>query len=150
MRKPVLFLLVAILAAACQPAATPQSAVLPAMWKPISGQPHVLVESPAGSVNDLLGIWIFTLKFQFRADGTTRLYRGSDNNPDLVDEGSYTFDAGKLTFTRTAACKDPATYEAHVTKQDGKPVWLRLNVVGNDACTGRADILSRAGKFYKP
>ena len=150
MKKTVLFLLAAILAAACQPAATHQPALLPPMWKPISGQTPALVESLAGSVDDLAGIWIFTLKLQFRDDGTTRLYRGSDSNPDLVDEGSFTFNAGKLTFTTTSACKDPATYEAHVTKQQGRPIWLRLDVVGNDACTGRSDILSRPGKFYKP
>ncbi|HEX8992916.1 MAG TPA: hypothetical protein VF784_14645 [Anaerolineales bacterium] len=155
MKKLALLVLAGILLTACQPPATPQPAAAPPTSVPETESPAptptaALVESPARSVSDLVGIWIFTIKLQFRADGTTRLYVGEDDGPQVVDEGSYTFDAGKLTFTTTSACKEPATYEAHVTRQDGKPVWLRLQVVGNDRCTGRADILSRAGKFYKP
>jgi len=135
MKKLTLLLFVAILLIACQPAA-------PAP-----------VEALAGSVNDLLGVWWFPqggLKMEFKADGTCRVFSGSANIGQVA-EGTYTFDAGKVTFSGSADCDvNPTSYEAYVTTQDGNPVSLRMQVVGSDPCSDRANVLKGIGKFQNP
>ena len=160
MNKLTLLLLVAILLTACQPAATPQpTSVSPTTIPPTAIPPtqppepaptSAPVESLASSANDIIGIWMFVVKLDLNSDRTARIYFGNDDSPEIIDEGNYSFDAGKLTWTAGSACKDPATYEAYVTKLDGKPAWLRLQVVGTDSCKDRVDMLSRPGKFLKP
>jgi len=61
-------------------------------------------------------------------------------------------DAGKVTWvTGHPTCVDkPATYDAYVTKQDGKPAWLRMQVEGSDPCAQRADVLASKAKFQNP
>lgn len=133
MKKIILILLAVILLTACQPPAP--------------------AEVPADSINDILGIWWFPqggMKVEFKADGTVRVFSGSANI-GTIDEGNYTFDAGKITFTGSAACDvDPTTYEAYVTTEDGEPISLRLQVVGTDACADRAKALVGMGKFQIP
>jgi len=150
MKKPTLLLFVAILLAACQPAATPQPTAVPPTEPPAPTPTSASVEALASSVNDLLGVWWFSspgLKLEFKADGTSHLFFGTE----LIDDGNYTFDAGNVIFTTSGYCKDkPATYEAYVTKQDGKPLWLRMQVVGSDPCRDRADTFDSTGKFQNP
>jgi hypothetical protein len=144
MKKLALLLLVAVLLAACQPAATPQPTSAP-------------VEALAGSIDDLVGIWggphDSAQKLEFKADGTFQMFYGSGNQRDIIVEGSYTFDAGKITFPAppVAPCKDQqATYEAYVTKLNGERISLRLKVVGSDLCVDRRDSLSSPFPFNKP
>ena len=114
--------------------------------------PSAPVEVLAGSINDLLGTWWSPkegIKLELKADGTYRVFSGSET----IDEGAYAFDAGKITWlTSTMYCADnpTATYEAYVTMENGKPAWLRTQVVGNDACTGRADSSVGKSKFVNP
>jgi hypothetical protein len=139
MKKLTLLLFVAVLLAACQPAATPTSAPTPAS-----------VEALANSTSDLVGIWVFTGagKLEFKADGTFTVYTGSE----LLDGGNYTFDAGNVTYVTSSGCiNKPATYQAYVTKQDGKPVSIRLKVVGSDPCSDRANFSTTGiGRFQNP
>lgn len=112
--------------------------------------PSVPVEALASSVDDLVGIWWFSppgLKLEVKADGTSRLFFGAET----IDQGNYTFDAGKVSWITSSYCKDkPATYEAYVTKRDDKPVSLRLKVVGSDPCPDRANTSKGIGKFVGP
>jgi hypothetical protein len=138
MKKLALLLLIAVLLAGCQTPATPQPT-------PAS------VEALAGSTSDLVGVWWFTQAsalLEFKADGTYRVYTGSET----LDEGNYTFDAGKVTWvTGHPTCNDqPATYQAYVTKQNGKPAWLRMQAMGSDPCSGRAGVLAGNAKFQSP
>lgn len=142
MKKLALLSLVAVLLAGCQPAATPTLAPTPAP-----------VEALASSTSDLVGIWSFqnTYKLEFKADGTYRVSFGSGSNEDTIDLGNYTFDAGKITYATSTYCPDNhATYEIYITKQDGKPVSLRMKVVGSDSCVDRADISAGIGMFKNP
>ena len=160
MNKPTRLLLVVVLLTACQPAAMPQPTSAPPTTVPpttvLPTQPtqptptSAPVETLASSASDILGIWMFVVKLDLNPDGTSRIYFGNDDSPEIIDEGNYSFDAGKLTWTAGSACKVPATYEAYVTRLDGKPTWLRLHLVGTDSCKDRADMLSRPGKFLKP
>ena len=170
MKKLALLLFVAVLLTACQPAASPQStkplAVVPTMLSPTeppaplptaippTNRPAptptlALGEVLAGSVDDLVGRWWFStggLTVEFKADGT---YRAT--GPEfigVVDEGNFTFDAGKITFDPGSG--RPATYEAYVNTQDGKPVWLRLQVVGSDPYGDRVNTFKSRGKFQNP
>jgi hypothetical protein len=157
MKKLALLLLVAILLTACQPAASPQStkpsAVVPTMLSPTEPPAPTptlaLGEVLAGSVDDLVGRWWFStggLTVEFKADGTYRT-----TGPEfigVVDEGNFTFDAGKITFDPGSG--RPATYEAYVNTQDGKPVWLRLQVVGSDPYRDRVNTFKSRGKFQNP
>lgn len=138
MKKLVTLLFVAILLAACQPAATPQPT-------------PVQVETLAGSTSDVIGVWWFTqasVMVEFNIDGQYRVYVGSETQ----DEGTYTFDAGKVSWVSTyGSCIDkPATYETYVTKEDGKPAWLRMQVVGSDACSDRVWTVTGKAKFQNP
>jgi len=140
MKKFTLLLSVVILLVACQPAATPE---------PTPGP----VEALADSASDLVGVWWFPkggLMLEFKDDGTCRVFSGSANIGQVAS-GDYTFDAGKVNFIPpSGACKDLATYEAYVTTQEGHPISIRLQVVGSDSCTDRADLLTGIGKFYNP
>ncbi len=144
MKRIVLVLLGAAMLAACQPAATPRPVVTPQATAPTSTP----TESLASSASDIQGLWWFDVKLRFKPDGAYIIYFGSDSNPDLIDLGTYTFDAGKVTFITTGYA--PTTYEAYVTWLDGSPTWIRLQVVGSDAYTARASSFSRPGQYLKP
>jgi hypothetical protein len=151
MNKLTFLLLVSILLTACQPAVTPQPTTVPQIEPSAPTPASVSVETPAGSINDMFGVWWFTqagLKLEIKTDGTYRVFSGSET----IDEGNYTFDSGKITWvTGHPTCGDqPATYEAYLTKQDGKPVWLRLQIVGSDPCHGRIDTTKGKAKFQNP
>ncbi len=144
MRKIVLVLLVAAMLAACQSAATPRPAATPPTTAPTSTP----VERLASSASDIQGLWWFNVKLRFKPDGAYVIYFGSDSNPDLIDLGTYTFDAGKVTFNTTGYA--PTTYEAYVTWRDGSPTWIRLQAVSSDAYADRANSFSRPGQYLKP
>ena len=152
MKKIALLLFVAILLTACQPAATPQPTTVPPTEPPAPTPTSAPVEAIANSTSDLVGIWIFSqssVKIKFNADGTYRSFSGSET----IDEGDYSFDAGKVTWvTAHLYCGDqpPATYEAYVTKLNGKSIVLRMKVVGSDPCDGRAGVLAGTAKFQNP
>jgi hypothetical protein len=151
MKKLALLLLVAVLLTACQPTATPAPTAIPPTEPPAPVPTSAPVEALAGSTSDLLGIWWFTqagMKLEIKADSTYRVFSGSET----IDEGNYTFDAGKIIWvTGHPTCGNkPATYEVYITKQDGKSAWLRLQVVGTDPCQGRADISASKAKFLNP
>ena len=156
MKKLTLLLLVVILLTACQPAATPQptavppTAILPTQ-SPAPAPTYAPVEALVGSTSDLIGVWLFPqagVKLEFKADGTYRVFSGSET----LDEGNYILDTGKVTWaTGHPTCGDqPATYNAYVTRQDNKPVGLRMQAVGSDPCGDRAGVLSGKGKFQNP
>ncbi len=139
MKKVAFILFIAMLLAACQ--------------SPATAQPPAPVETLATSASDFIGIWWYPkagVKVEYKADGTFRVY-GSEAIGEL-DKGNYSFDAGKLTTISTSSsCTDnPATYEVYVTRQDGNPVSIRLQVVGEDTCQSRAGVLAEEGKFQKP
>jgi len=111
------------------------------------------VESLANTINDLVGTWWYPqgrVKIEFNADGTGRVVSGSENIGQ-IDSGTYTFDAGKVTFVTSTACHDQtATYEAYVTTENNKPISLRMQVVGTDLCEERVKVLPGIGEFYNP
>jgi hypothetical protein len=150
MKKLTLLLFAAILLTACQPAAISQPTAVAPTNPPPPTPTSAPVETLVSSASDLVGIWWFSppgLKLEFKADGTSRLFFGTE----VIDTGNYTFDAGKVAWITSGYCKDkPATYEAYLTKQDGKPLWLRMKVVGSDPCRDRADSLANKGKFLNP
>ena len=137
-------------AAAPKPTATPQPTAIPPTEPPAPTPTSSPVETLASSIDDLVGVWWFPKigMIEFKADGTSRV----TFHNTLVGEGTYTFDNGKVTWSDpSGTCKDkPATYEAYVARQDGKPVWLRMQVVGSDPCKDRANALSSPGKFQHP
>jgi len=145
----IVVLLASILLTACQPAVTPEPTSIPPKESPMSTPTSAPIESLAASISDLVGVWWFPKvgMIEFKADGTTRVFF----HGETVAEGNYTFDKGKVTWAPSGSCKDkPATYEAYVAKQDGKPIWLRMQVVGNDPCRDRANAFSSTGKFQNP
>lgn len=151
MKKITLLLFVAILLTACQPAATPQPTAVPPTEPPAPTPTSAPVEAIANSTSDLVGIWFFSqssVKLKFNADGTYRFFSGSVT----IEEGDYSLDAGKVTWvTGPLDCGDkPATYEAYVTKLNGKSIALRMQVVGSDPCDGRAGVLNGTAKFENP
>jgi hypothetical protein len=151
MKKLALLLLVAVLLVGCQTPVTPQPTAIPLTEPPASAPTSAPVEALASSVNELVGVWWFSqagVMTEYKADGTYRVYAGSETQ----DEGTYTFDAGKITWTTiNGGCLDkPATYEAYITKQDGKPAWLRMQVVGSDPCSIRVDVLRSKAKLQNP
>ena len=109
-----------------------------------------LVQQAQGAVTDPAGVWWFPKigMTDFKVDGTWSV----SFQDTLVDEGTYTFDKGKVAWLDTSGtCKDrPATYEAYVARQDSKPVQLRMQIVGSDPCRDRANALSSPGKFQHP
>ena len=152
MKKLALLLFVAILLTACQPAATPQPTAIPVIEPPGPAPTSSPVEALADSVNDLVGVWWFAKigLFEFKADGTCRVFV----NGDTAAEMNYTFDKGKVTWaassTSSGCDAKPVTYEAYVARQDGKPIWLRMQVIGSDPCRDRANAFSTTGKFQNP
>ena len=133
MKKLTLLLFVVILLAACQPASPPAP-----------------VEALAGSIDDLVGTWWFAKVglMEFKSDGTYQVYVGSPDR-GLIQSGNYTFESGKVSLP---GCPEgSAVYEAFITKQEGKPVSLRMQVLGSDPCEDRAELFaSDTGKFYNP
>jgi hypothetical protein len=152
MKKLALLLFVAILLTACQPAATSQPTAILVTEPPAPAPTFSPVEALAGSVNDLVGVWWFAKigLFEFKADGTCRVFVHGDTAAEM----NYTFDNGKVTWvasgTSSSCDAKPAIYEAYVSRQDGKPVWLRMQVVGSDPCLDRANAFSSTGKFQNP
>jgi hypothetical protein len=141
MKKLALLLLVAVLLAGCQTPATPAPTPTPAP-----------VEALASSVADLVGIWWLTqcpCMIEMKADGTYRVW---DSYSGTQAEGAFTLADGKITWvTSQPTCNDqPATYEAYVTKLDGKPTQLRLVPVGSDPCSVRAENTKGIAKFMNP
>ncbi len=108
------------------------------------------VETLAGSITDLLGVWWFPqggMMIEFKKDGTYRVFSGSAAIGQ-IDEGPYTFDAGKIT---AIGCNDqPATYEAYLTVQDNAPTKLRMQIVGDDPCGNRNNALKGIGQLRTP
>lgn len=108
------------------------------------------VEALAGSVAELLGVWWFPqggMMIEFKEDGTYTVFSGSAAIGQ-IDEGPYTFEAGKIT---AIGCNDkPATYEAYLTVQEGTPTKLRMQVVGQDSCIDRANVLQGIGQYRSP
>ena len=147
MKKLGLLLLVAILLSACQSAAAPQPTAVSPTEPPAPAPTSAPVEALAGSVNDLVGVWWFPKvgMIEFKADGTSRVtFKG-----ETVAEMNYTFDNGKVAWVSRGSC-GAATYEAYVARQDGKPIQLRMQVVGSDSCSDRANAFSSPGKFQNP
>lgn len=146
MKKLPLLLFFIILLIACQPKPIPQPAAIPPAAAPTS----LPVETLASSITDMVGVWWFPKigLIEFKADGTILITFGGT----LVDTQTYTFDNGKVAWSDPGGtCKDkPATYEAYVTKQAGKPGQLRMQVVGSDPCSDRANALSSPGKIHNP
>lgn len=109
------------------------------------------VESLANTINDLIGTWWYPkggLKIEFNADGSFRVV-SSSSNIGQIGSGTYTFDAGKVTFD--AGCGgQPSTYEAYVTTENNEPVSLRMQLMGTDLCEDRVKVLAGIGKFYNP
>ncbi len=109
------------------------------------------VEAPAGEMADLVGLWWFTgcpCKLQLNPDGSYTIPGPSNQPPEA--EGNFSLDAGKVTWlTSDPLCKElpPATYEAYVTRNEGKLVSLRLQLVGTDACAMRVDAFKGPAKF---
>lgn len=146
MKKSILFLFIVIMFTACRQAVTPEPTLLPP--EPTPGP----VEDLANSTSDLVGVWWFPkggLMIEFKDDDTVRVFSGSASIGQ-VSSGNFTFDAGKVTFVPHGSCKDPATYEAYITKLDGNPVSIRMQVVGSDSCSDRAKLLTNPGKIYNP
>ncbi len=152
MKKLCLILFIAVLLAACQPAATPEpTPTSPPAATPEPAPTSTPVESLANSTSDVLGVWWFTqasVMLELKIDGRYRIYVGSETQ----DEGTFTFDAGEVSWVSTyGSCVDkPATYEAFVTKQDGNPTWLRLQVVGSDPCSDRVWTFTDQAKYQNP
>jgi len=143
MKKLSLLLIIVILLTACESAPVPEPTA-----EPTSGPEEVL----ADSVSVLFGVWWFPkggLMLEFKDDGTNRVFSGSANIGQ-VSSGTYTFDAGKVTFNPGGGCKEPATYETYITTLDGNPVSIRMQVVGSDSCSDRAKLLTNPGKFHEP
>ena len=150
--KPIFFIsLLAILLSACQPITTPQPTSNPPTNPPIPTSTNTQappgtatpapVEALASSVSELVGVWFLSqcpCKLELKADGTYRVW---DSWSGTQAEGNFTLDAGKVTWvTSQPTCNDqPATYEAFITKENDKPVKLRLVLVGSDPCTTRAE-----------
>jgi hypothetical protein len=152
MKKLSIVFLVVTLLVACQPAPTPQPTPISPTETPAPTQTAAPVEALASSVADLVGVWWLTqcpCMFEMRADGTYRVW---DNYSGTQAEGSFILDDGKITWvTSQPTCDDrPATYEAYVTKQEGKLVQLRLVVVGSDPCSARAENTRGIAKFMAP
>jgi hypothetical protein len=86
---------------------------------------------------------------EMKADGTYRVW---DSYSGTQAEGAFTLADGKITWvTSQPTCNDqPATYEAYVTKLDGKPTQLRLVPVGSDPCSVRAENTKGIAKFMNP
>jgi len=159
MKKLSFVFLVIILLTACQPATTQQSTPIPPTEPPAASTPtpaptptSASVEALAGSVADLVGVWWLTqcpCKIEMKADGTYRVW---DSYSGTQAEGNFTLEAGKVTWvTSQPTCNDiPATYEAFITKQDGKPVQLRLVLMGSDPCSTRAENTKGIAKFLSP
>ena len=147
MKKLALLLLVATLLSACQSAAAPQPTAVPPTEPPAPAPTSAPVEALAGSIDDLVGVWWFPKigLIEFKADGTARV----TVNGETVSEGSYTFDNGKVAWVSRGSC-GAATYEAYVARQDGKPIQLRMQVLGSDSCSDRANAFSSPGKFQNP
>ena len=147
MKKLALLLLVAILLSACQSAAAPEPTAAPPTEPPAPAPTSTPVEALAGSVNDLVGVWWFPKvgMIEFKVDGTSRV----SVKGETVAEGNFTFDNGKVTWVSRGSC-GAATYEAYVARQDGKPIQLRMQVVGSDSCSDRANAFSSPGKFQNP
>jgi len=114
--------------------------------------PSTPVEALAGSINDIAGTWWFSqagIMLEYKADGSYRVFSGSET----IDEGTFSFNAGKVTYLTSAIhCADnpSATYEIYITTQDGQPVWLRSQLVGEDKCRDREDSGKGKGKFQHP
>ena len=147
MKKLALLLLVAILLSACQSAAAPEPTAAPPTEPPAPAPTSTPVEALAGSVNDLVGVWWFPKvgMIEFKVDGTSRV----SVKGETVAEGNFTFDNGKVTWVSRGSC-GAATYEAYVARQDGRPIQLRMQVVGSDSCSDRANAFSSPGKFQNP
>ncbi len=162
MRTLILLLSIAILVTACGPAATPEPPTaipstsipppaIPPTEPPAPTAPAAPVELPVAAMDEVAGLWWFTgcpCKVQLNPDGSYALLGRANEPPEAV--GNFTLDAGKVTWvTSDPLCKDlpAATYEAYVTKQEGKLVSLRLQLVGTDACAMRVDALKGPAKF---
>jgi len=151
MKKFCLLLLVVILLAACESATMPEPTPEPTL-EPTLELTHGPEEALANSAGDLFGVWWFSkggLMLEFNEDGTSRVFSGSANIGQ-VSSGTYSFNAGKVTFNPGGRCKDPATYETYITTLDGNPVSIRMQVIGSDSCTDRAELLTNPGKFQEP
>lgn len=86
---------------------------------------------------------------EIKADGTFRTFI----NDETFDEGTYTFESGKITWTtvgRGSRENMPITHEAYVTTEDGKPTWLRLQAVGTDPCAARERSTRMPFKYLVP
>jgi hypothetical protein len=147
MKKLALLLLVAILLSACQSAAAPQPTAVPPTEPPAPAPTSAPVEALAGSIDDLVGVWWFPKigMIEFKVDGTSRV----SVKGETVAEGNFTFENGKVTWVSRGSC-GAATYEAYVARQDGKPIQLRMQVVGSDSCSDRANAFSSPGKLQTP
>ena len=129
---------------------TPESlAKFPPPPEPVPSAP---VETLAGSINDVLGTWWSPqagVQYTLKADGMYRVFA----NSETVDEGTYAFENGRITWlTSTVFCVDnpTATYDVYVTKENGKPAWIRMEVVGSDLCKGRAETTKNKDKYMGP
>jgi hypothetical protein len=152
MKKVSFVLLIVILLTACQPAATPQPTPILPTQTPAPTPTSAPVEALASSIADLTGQWWATgcpCFLEMQADYTYRVW---DNYSGTQAVGSFTLEDGKITWvTSQPTCNDrPATYEAHVTKQDGIRTLLRLVPVGTDPCSARADNSRGIAKFMHP
>ncbi len=165
MRTLALMFLVAAFVTACAPAATPEPptaipptsippTAIPPTDPPAPTAPAAPVEALVASMDELAGLWWFTgcpCKAQFNPDGSYTILARANEPPEAI--GNFTLDAGKVTWvTSDPLCKDlpAATYEAYVTRQEGKLVSLRLQLVGTDACAMRVDAFKGPAKFLNP
>lgn len=152
------FFLFALLLSACQPGIASQPTTIPPTippsFTPTSAPTPtpVSVEALANSTEELIGVWFLAqcpCKLEFKPDGTYRVW---DSFSGTQAEGDFTLADGKVTWvTSQPTCNDqPATYEAYVTKVDGKPTSLRLVLVGSDPCSARTENSKGVAKLLSP
>jgi hypothetical protein len=104
------------------------------------------------SADALLGKWQATssqyvVLHEFKPDGVLLVSVAGEG---LISRTRYWFDQDVLFMEdQTGDCLDmPGAYEVYITYQQQKPVQMRFELVGEDACTTRKETL--AGKTLLP
>jgi hypothetical protein len=142
MKKMFFLLGMAVLLAACQPAATPcpPAAVAPAAPAPAD------TETLTDSISLVIGTWFMnnTGYLDIRGTGsatdlTYTIYNIAPDPWSPVDKGTMRFENGKLTYLTSQDCKDTAqaTYDVYLVKHEGRVIGMRTKVVGEDTCVNR-------------
>jgi hypothetical protein len=118
--------------------------------------------APITSIDDIIGTWLAywsdQTKLNVEFKNTNQMIVSWNQDGTIISSNSFNIENGVINFTSTYSltgspvCKDAqGAYKSYIIRQGDQPISLSFELVGDDACLDRIDLLDgETLKWIKP